>query len=138
MATSDDMQAFLKVMANLHALSGANAAQRITSELLTLRERDQDSSTTINRLTEANARFIQQSEAAEVERQTLNNRVNELQESMTHLRKDCAEINRIADERGRRLREKSAKLTQLEEHRVNLVRGSKDEVYVRGFLLVRS
>ena len=132
MATSDDINAFLEVMTNLHTLSDLNAAKTVASELLALRKRDQESSTVIYRLTEDNAWLIQRSKAAADESRTLNSKVKDLQENLTKLKKDWTEINRVADERGRKLRDESAKVTQLEQHRVNLERGLKDEVYVCG------
>ena len=132
MATSDDINTFLEVMTNLHTLSDLNAAKTVASELLALRKRDQESSTVIYRLTEDNAWLIQRSKAAADESRTLNSKVKDLQENLTKLKKDWTEINRVADERGRKLRDESAKVTQLEQHRVNLERGLKDEVYVRG------
>lgn len=129
MATSDDIEAFLQVMANLHTLSTPKAAQNVTSELLDLRKRDQETRTVINRLTEENGRLIQQSRATEEARLVTDGEVKNLQEDLVQLKKDWAEINRVADERGRRLREKTAKVEQLEQHRVKLSRGSMDEVY---------
>lgn len=130
MAENDEIQAFLKVMANLHALSDLNAAENVANQLIALRKRDQESGTVIYRLTEENASLIRQSKAAAGERRTLDSAVKDLEDRMTQLKKDCTDINKVANERERRLKDKSAKVAQLEQHRVNLAQGSKDEVYV--------
>lgn len=138
MAANDAIQAFLQVMANLHTLSATNAAEHVASELLALRTRDKDSGTVICRLTEENAMLIQECTAATGQKRTLDNMVKDLREGMSQLKKDYSEINRVAEERGQRLRDESAKVALLEQHRVNLERGSKDEMYVRGLHLVKA
>lgn len=128
MATQDDLQTFLEVMANLHILSTPEAAQNVTGELLSLRKRHQDDCTIISRLREDNVLLNQQSETAAKERRGVDGEVKKLREKLLQLSKDWAEINRVAEERGQDLRDQTAKVTQLEQHRVELVRGSKDDV----------
>lgn len=122
------MQAFLQVMANLHTLSTPDAAQKVTGELLTLRKRSYESQTVINRLTEDNASFINELKTVAEGKRAMDIKVKRLEEELALLKKDCAEINKVADERGQEAREKSERVAQLEQHRVNLVRSSKGDV----------
>lgn len=113
MASSDNVQAFLTVMAIIQRLAFSGAAQSIPREINALKKRDRDNCTMIERLMEENHQFFD-SQMKEIDR----------------VKQSLVDINEIAEDRERELGERSGRLAQPEQNMVGLTGESKDDAYV--------
>lgn len=135
MATNDDTQAFLEVMANMKRLSASEAAKNITSELLTLRKRDQENCDIINRFTEDRVKLVQYSKAAADEKRALHEKAGMLEKEIGRIERDLAATDKLAKEREQKLSEETGKVMHLQQYRVNLQTESSHNMYVATFAL---
>lgn len=135
MADNNDTQAFLHLMETMMNLSTSKTTVRITNELRTWKERDRDSCATINRLTEDRHDLSKQFEAAADEIKKLSRNVESLQEEIASTKKRLAETDMVAKDRGQRLGEETAKVTQLKQYRVDLGVESDGDMYVITILM---